>query len=131
MPSKPQVSQVTHKSLPRDFTQQKEKEVTCRAQSWGGGGGTNKVEESLQNKSYNLSLRAALCSTLYLHNLWGQWELHEFTCLKEVGSLGNRFTLEQVQGESQEHPHRCIMKDGWSMDGKHFFIVFLSHSKSH
>jgi hypothetical protein len=90
------------------------------------------VEKSLQNKSYNLSLRAALCSPLFAQFVGAmQWELHEFTCLKGVGSLGNSFTLEQVQGQSEEHPHGCIMKDGWSVDRKHFFIVFLSHSKSH
>ncbi len=70
------------------------------------------MEKSLQNKSYNLSLRAALCSPLFAQFVGAmQWELHEFTCLKGVGSLGNSFTLEQVQGQSEEHPHRCIMKD--------------------
>jgi hypothetical protein len=47
------------------------------------------VEKSLQNKSYNLSLRAALCSPLFAQFVGAmQWELHEFTCLKGVGSLG-------------------------------------------
>jgi hypothetical protein len=60
------------------------------------------VEKSLQNnKSYSLSLRAALCSPLFAQFVGAMG----IACLKGVGSLGNRFTLEQVQGQSGEHPH--------------------------
>jgi hypothetical protein len=72
------------------------------------------VEKSLQNKSYNLSLRAAFCSPLFAQFVGAMG----IARLKGVGSLGNRFTFEQVQSQSEKHSHRCIMKDPWMECGR-------------